>query len=110
MVEAIHGDCKEIVPSLAEKGIRADRVIMGLLPAPVDAIPAALTIAKPEGTIYVYEGVEPKDSNTNFEEFTTIANQEGFKTKLINRRLVKAFKPHEYHVVVEIEVKRKVSY
>ena len=80
---------------------------MGLLPAPVDAIPSALSIVKETGTIIVYEGIEEKESMKLFTEFSTIASREGFQTSLIERRIVKNYKPHLYHVVIEILVSKK---
>jgi tRNA wybutosine-synthesizing protein 2 len=109
IVDPFYGDCKEIVPDLAKKGIRADRVIMGLLPAPKECIPHALTVVKDTGTTVLYEGVEPKESSLLFDEFTTIAEMEGFSTELLERRVVKNYKPHQYHTVVEIFVKRENS-
>lgn len=100
----LHGDSKEIVMQLAKNGITADRIIMGLIPAPVDAIIPALSLISKNGTVFVYEGVEPENSTFLFDEFNQIAEKNKCKCKLIERRLVKAFKPHEYHVVLEIEV------
>lgn len=99
------GDCKQIVSEFSDEGIRADRVIMGLLPAPVDAIPFALKLVKDQGTIFVYEGVEGKESTKLFDEFNSIAQEQNYQCSIIERRIVKNFKPHEYHVVVEIMVK-----
>lgn len=108
IIEPIFGDCREIVPDLAAKGIKADKIIMGLLPEPVDAIPAALTAVKPEGTLIIYEGVDKKHSTRLFDEFSEIARKNGYDCKLVEKRIVKNYKPHEYHVVVEILVNPKV--
>ncbi len=105
-VQPIFGDCKEIVKKLADDGVKADFVIMGLLPAPVDAIEPALNLAKKEGTVFVYEGVEEDDSTRLFDEFSEIAAKKDFDCKLIDRRLVKSFAPHRYHVVLEIQTKK----
>ena len=80
---------------------------MGLLPAPVDAISSALSVIKNDGGVIVYEGVEGKESTELFDEFSEIANREDFLTSLIERRIVKIYKPHLYHVVIEILVKKK---
>lgn len=47
IIQPIQGDCAEIVPELAKKGIRADRIIMGVFPAPYKYITAALEAVKP---------------------------------------------------------------
>ncbi|MHA1584768.1 MAG: class I SAM-dependent methyltransferase family protein, partial [Promethearchaeota archaeon] len=105
LVTPIFGDCRDKVRELYDQGLKADRVIMGLLPAPVNCISAALLLVKPEGTIIVYEGIERRESTKLFDEFTEIATKDGFKCEIIDRRIVKAFKPHEYHVVIEILAK-----
>ncbi|MHA1887008.1 MAG: class I SAM-dependent methyltransferase [Promethearchaeota archaeon] len=107
IIEPIFGDCREIVPNLVEKGVLADKIIMGLLPEPVDAIPAALTAVKPEGTLIIYEGVDKKHSTRLFDEFNQIAQNHGYLCELREQRIVKNYKPHEYHVVVEIFVTPK---
>ncbi len=109
IITPIHGDCKEEVKKLADQGIKAHRIIMGLLPAPVDAIEPALSLVRESGTIVVYEGVEREDSTVLYDEFVAIAIQHNFQCELLERRLVKAFKPHEYHVVLEILVKPKTA-
>ncbi len=106
IIKPLFGDCKEKIIELKEEKIRADRIIMGLLPAPVDAIPSALSVIKDNGII-VYEGIEGKESTELFDKFSEIANQEGFLTSIIERRVVKIYKPHLYHVVIEILVKKK---
>ncbi len=107
LIQPIFGDCKEEIIKLVDKGIKADRIIMGLLPAPVDAIEFALKAVKSKGSTIIYEGVESKDSTQLYDEFNKIAMIEGYKIELLERRLVKAFKPHEYHVVIELFVIKK---
>ena len=107
IITPIFGDCKEKIIELKDNNICAVRIIMGLLPAPVDAISSALSIIKKDGGVIVYEGVEGKESTELFQEFSEIANQEGFLTSIIERRIVKIYKPHLYHVVIEILVKKK---
>jgi tRNA wybutosine-synthesizing protein 2 len=106
IVQPIMGDCKIKVPELAAQGIKADRIIMGLLPAPIDAIPAALSVVRSEGTIILYEGIETEQSNQLYEDFAEIARNDNFHTSLLNRRLVKSYSPGLYHSVVEIFVKK----
>ena len=78
-----------------------------VLPAPYDSIEYALKSVKKEGTIIIYEGVESKKSTRLFDEFSEVASKKGYATILLEKRLVKAFKPHEYHVVLELLIKRK---
>jgi tRNA G37 N-methylase Trm5 len=46
-ITPIEGDCSIEVPKLAESGLKADRVIMGVFPAPYQYLPHALLVAKP---------------------------------------------------------------
>jgi len=45
-LEPLLGDCKIIVPQLSQKNIIADRIIMGVFPAPYNYLDAATTIVK----------------------------------------------------------------
>ena len=60
IITPIKGDSKIEVINLSNSGLKADRVIMGVFPAPKDFIKEALTLAKVEGTIYNYEGIADK--------------------------------------------------
>ena len=103
----INGDSKIEVPKLAQSGIRADRVIMGVFPAPKDYIAEALTVAKDSGTIYHYEGVEEKGTYLRlFEEFNEIAQKFDCSCELLDKRFVKSYGPKLYHLVIDILVKK----
>ncbi|MFX0188634.1 MAG: class I SAM-dependent methyltransferase family protein [Candidatus Hodarchaeota archaeon] len=103
----IYGDSKSEVIKLSKSGIKADRVIMGVFPAPKDFIKEALTLAK-DKTIYHYEGVvEKKKYMDLFGEFNEIAEQQNFQCKLISTRFVKSYGPNLFHVVLDIEVSKK---
>ena len=104
----IKGDCKIEVPKLAKSGIRADRVIMGVFPAPKDYITEALTVAKDLGTIYHYEGVEEKGTYLRlFEEFNEVAKRFDCSCELLDKRFVKSYGPKLYHLVIDVLVARK---
>jgi tRNA wybutosine-synthesizing protein 2 len=106
-ITPILGDCKEEVLKLSKKGIKADRVIMGVFPAPKDFISEALTLAKDDGTIYHYEGVIDKNEYLQlFNEFKNIAESFHFKCSLVSHRFVKSYGPNLYHVVLDIQVAR----
>ncbi|MFX1274268.1 MAG: class I SAM-dependent methyltransferase family protein [Promethearchaeota archaeon] len=106
----IHGDCKEEVIKLSTSGIRADRVIMGVFPAPKDYINDALTLTKKEGTIYHYEGVVDKEHYMElYEEFKEIANEKGYQSNLKSKRFVKSVGPNLYHVVLDILVSKNIK-
>ncbi len=103
----IFGNCKEEVKNLAEKGVKADRILMAVFPAPKDYISSALLCVKDSGTIVHYEGVKEKDKYLElFDEFNEIAQQNGYKCELKEYRVVKSYGPRLYHIVVDILVNK----
>ncbi len=105
----IEGNCKTEVLKLSEAGIRADRVIMGVFPAPRDYIKEALSLVKDKGTMFHYEGVVEKDNIAAlFKEFNEIALKEGYNCELISHRIVKSYGPHLFHAVLDIFVSMKI--
>ncbi len=108
----IHGDCHEEVLKLSNSGLKADRVIMGVFPAPKNYIKEALTLTRDSGTVYHYEGVVKKKQDaylTLFREFEEIALANGFHCELKQHRFVKSYGPQLYHVVLDILVHRDIS-
>ncbi|MHA2391981.1 MAG: class I SAM-dependent methyltransferase [Promethearchaeota archaeon] len=101
----IHGDCKEEVLKLCDSGIKADRVIMGVFPAPKEYIKEALSLIKEEGTIVHYEGVIEKENYLSlYEDFREISKKEKKKCSLKAYRFVKSYGPNLYHTVFDIFV------
>ena len=101
----IKGNCKVEVVKLSESGIRANRIIMGVFPAPKEYIREALTLVSDKGTMFHYEGVVEKDKYIAlFEEFKEIAQKESYKCRLESHRFVKSFGPNLYHIVLDILV------
>lgn len=104
----IHGDCKKEVVKLSKSGIKADRVIMGVLPAPKGYVKEALTLLKENGTIYHYEGVvEGENYWPLFQEFEDIATTEKIKCKILSKRYVKSYGPNLFHTVIDILASKK---
>ncbi|MHA1932827.1 MAG: class I SAM-dependent methyltransferase [Promethearchaeota archaeon] len=104
---AINGDCKKEILKLSNSGIRADRVIMGVFPAPKDYIKEALSLTKEEGTFYHYEGVVEKDTFISlFKEFDEIGQEEQFNCELKSHRFVKSYGPNLFHTVLDIFVRK----
>ena len=108
IITPIKGDCKEEVIKLSNSGVEADRVIMGVFPAPRDFIKEALTLAKVEGTIYHYEGIIEKEKYLDlFNEFNEIAEGRDYGCDLLAKRFVKSYGPGLYHTVLDIKVNQK---
>ncbi|MHA1191785.1 MAG: class I SAM-dependent methyltransferase [Promethearchaeota archaeon] len=103
----ILGDSNTEIVKLSASGIRADRVIMGVFPAPVGYIKNALSLVQEGGTMYHYEGVTHKEEYMDlYNEFEDIAKSEGFECKLESKRFVKSYGPHLYHIVLDIFVEK----
>ncbi|OGJ21476.1 hypothetical protein A3K73_00730 [Candidatus Pacearchaeota archaeon RBG_13_36_9] len=109
-VETFFGDNREIVPKLIEKGIKADRIVMGLLPPPKDFIETALSISK-KGTIIHYEDILSSDESKREEEiektlayFKEEAGKKGMKVELLHVQRVKGYAPKLEHYVLDIKV------
>ena len=106
-ITVINGDCKKEVLELSRSGIRADRVIMGVFPAPKDYIKEALDLTKEEGTIYHYEGVVEKEAYISlFKEFEEICQEEQFNCRLKSHRFVKSYGPNLFHTVLDLFVEK----
>lgn len=104
-IRPILGNSKEEVKKLVKSGIKANRVIMGVFPAPIDFIDGALDLIKENGTIFHYEGVEKKENFMNlFKDFTDIARKRNCKCELLSKRFVKSYGPGLYHIVLDIFV------
>lgn len=101
----IKGNCRIEVKKLVNSGIRAERVIMGVFPAPKDYIREALSLVNDKGSIFHYEGVVEKDHFiTLFHEFKGIALTEGYNCELKSHRTVKSYGPNLFHIVLDIFV------
>lgn len=50
-ITTIYGDCATQVEKLAEQGIKADRIIMGVFPAPYEYLKVAMKVVKPDKLI-----------------------------------------------------------
>jgi tRNA wybutosine-synthesizing protein 2 len=104
-ITPVNGDCKEEVLKLSESGVRADRVIMGVFPAPKEYIREALTLIKETGTYYHYEGVVDKNNYLSlYQEFEEVVEDNHMRSKLVDKRFVKSYGPNLYHVVLDIYV------
>ena len=104
-ITPINGDCKEEVLKLSNNGVKADRVIMGVFPAPKEYIKEALTLHKETDTFYHYEGVIDNDNYSDlYQEFEKIVKENQLTSELVDKRIVKSYGPRLYHVVLDIRV------
>jgi len=94
-VAALKGDCAKIIPKLK---IKADRIIMGLLPSAKKYIKTALKAAK-KGTIIHYHGLAKQG-----KEKDLLKDFGRAKVKLLKTTIVKEYAPRINHVVLDVEI------
>lgn len=107
-IEAINGDNREVVDKLVEKGVKADRVIMGYLPPPKEFLHWAFKIIKKNGILH-YEDIvrvekEKKDVARVVEYIKSVAEKFGFDVELLLARRVKSYGPKTEHWVFDLKV------
>ena len=105
-VVAVNGDCGVEAVRLAEAGVRADRVVMGYLPAPKAQLPSALAVLKKGGWLH-YEGVVSSESDGSdlFEDVREAAVAVGRRVELRHVQRVKSYGPKKEHVVLDCVVR-----
>jgi len=96
----ILGDCAKVVPQLK---IKADRIVMGLLPSPFPYLKAAFAAAK-KGTIIHYSCLIKR--NKEKEQITKLIEKINKikEVKLIKATRVKSFSPALEHYVLDLLV------
>ncbi len=106
VIKPILGNCRDVVPKLANDGIVADRIIMGILPAPKDYLPVALQLTRPgKQTTLHYEGVVlRKDIEPLFQDVKDACKEKGRVANLREWRIVKNYGPFKYHTVLDCEI------
>jgi tRNA wybutosine-synthesizing protein 2 len=94
------GKCEEVAASL---GRVADRIILGYLPAPAFALPAAFHTLNARGGILHYEGVcEEGKYEELFQEVREQGTPLGWNVELMNAQQVKSVAPRKWHYVLDI--------
>ncbi len=110
-MEIIEGDNREVIDKLVEKGVKADRIVMGYLPPPFEYLDWAFRISK-KGTIIHFEDLisevsdeeNKKDVERSFNQIKEYAYKNGKKIKLMKVNRVKNYKPKTGHYVLDLEV------
>lgn len=107
-IEAINGDNRKIIDELVDKGIKADRVLMGYLPPPKEFLPWAFKIIKKNGFLHYEDiltvGNEKEESDKVMKMISDIAKDYGFKAELFHLQDVKSYGPKKHHYVFDIFV------
>jgi tRNA wybutosine-synthesizing protein 2 len=103
-IEVILGDSKVEVEKLIEKGVVADRVLMGYLPPPEEFILNALGILKKGGIIHYDALIRTDNVEEDLEEVRKLFCVDGREAEIINPQRVKSYKPKVDHYVVDLQV------
>lgn len=108
IVEPINGDSKIIIPELLEKGIKADRVLMGYLPPPKEFLDSAMKIIKKDAMLH-YEDlikvdIKDQEIERSLNDVREAAKKAGYQVKLIHAQRVKGYGPKIDHYVLDILV------
>ncbi len=108
VVTPYFGDCARIVPDLVKDGFAADRIVMGVFPAPKSYLPIAFQAIKHgAGTVIHYEG---KVSDENTSSLMADVEDEAKRSSVVTRvtllesRLVKNLGIHKQHGVIDVLV------
>lgn len=104
-ITPVLGDCNQEAPKV---GVKADRIIMGILPAPKESLPTAFQVLSSDDAFIHYEGLLAENTKEDLllHDVVTEAEKLERKVELIKCTRVKSFKPHVYHVCLDISVKK----
>lgn len=101
VVQPLLGDCRGVV----ERGLRrvADRVIMGYFFGTIDYLPAGLSCLRREGGVIHFHEVIRKGSLNELEsELIRECGSLGYRSEVINSRIVKSYSSSREHAVVDL--------
>lgn len=100
--KVIEGECE--IEALKFPESFADRILMGLIPAPKFALEAALHCIKSNGTVH-YEGtaLEGKPEEL-FADVERACAEKGFKAELLNAQKVKDYAPRVVHYTLDCRI------
>jgi tRNA wybutosine-synthesizing protein 2 len=108
IVEPINGDSKEEVLKLIEKGVKADRVLMGYLPPPKEFLSYAMKIIKKNGFLHYEDLIRTDHIDEDVEKAMNLikqaAEKEGLNAKLILAKRVKGYAPKMDHYVIDVKI------
>lgn len=105
IVIPILGDCKIVTPKL---GVYADRIIMGYFGGTIEALPAALSICKPSGTIIHFHELVRRGNGMKklFEDVSNLCSNAGYQVSLLESRVVKSYSATKEHALLILNVSK----
>jgi tRNA (guanine37-N1)-methyltransferase len=97
--------CSDAADAAHDLAHIADHVIMNLPHSADEFLDEALTIVKPGGIIHYYDIREEGDLFDGAEAtITDAASARGMAVQVLDRRIVRSYSPHQYNVVLDVEV------
>jgi tRNA (guanine37-N1)-methyltransferase len=101
-IEAIEGDAKEEAKKFAGT---ADHVLMNLPHNAFEFLDSAVLLTKPGGIIHYY-GITHEDDlfESSVELISTAAEKAGRKIKILEKRVVRSYAPHQYNICIEARI------
>ncbi len=106
IIKPMFGDCEVACGFLTRMGLQADRIIMGVIPAPKEQVHSALALVSPTGTVIHYEGLtEHQDIEPLLADVTEAASDYDYKWELLDHRFVKSYGPHVDHTVLDVLIR-----
>ena len=104
-IKPIRGDCRRVAKDLKGK---ADRIIMGYLRDTIDYLPFALTMLKKKGIIHYHDVYNEENLwYKPIEDIKNLLECFGFDYKILEKKKVKSFAPRIWHIVLDVEVRKK---
>ncbi len=97
IVKPILGDSIKNLPN-----VKADRILMGLLPSAEAFLPAALAHSK-KGTIIHYHGIA-KNAEVLVKQVKKATSDAGFGCEVLNISKVKSYAPRVWHFVIDAKI------
>jgi len=99
----IFGDCRTKALEINEP---ADRIIMGILPSPKDSLDTAFKVLNKKFGIIHYEGIlsEMEKPDVLLNDIIEVAKNFNRGIKLNHVERIKSYRPHVYHVCLDVEV------
>ncbi len=97
IVKPMLWDCSKV-----ELNVKADRILMGLLPSAEKYLPAAMRFAK-RGTVVHYHGTA-KDAEELVKQVKEAAGKASFNCEVLKITKVKSYAPHVWHFVIDVKI------
>jgi tRNA wybutosine-synthesizing protein 2 len=97
-IQTFNADCRKVIKKLAGQGIKADRILMGLLPSPKAYLKDAKKISK-KGTIIHYEAV-----SDNPKKLIKEIKDKFSHIRILKIVRVKSYGPRVWHFTIDIKL------